>query len=666
MSICSVKKVELLVHRDAVEDVLATLQREGCCEISAPQQDSAAEDGTAAEDLGLTANLTEARYLMRSLAPYYTDPVGGVARALGERDEASMEELAGLSQGTDIKALADEVRGKERRFTELRTEVSQIKSLKATLEGLENFRYPLSIVTEGSNLVAAAIVTGLPDQLAQWQKALEEAFGADIQCELSIPGKKESGTPWGWALYLRAKEKEFQELTAGFAVTKIEIPKVLTLTVAEEEKALKKRLSAATAEEKSLKEWMAGFASEHMDAIRKLEDYWSILKEQREALAKGEHTGQVVLLHGWVAESKVKQLEIALAPYEGLTQLTLRDPAEGEEPPIILQNVKFAQPFETLTVLYGAPQYGSVDPSLHMVPFFLLFFGMCYGDAGYGLIVVALIHWVMKKFKRMPEQPRRFLVLLKYCGWATVLYGALTGGWMGNMVDAFPFLNFLASLKNLPMVIDPMESPMLILGFSLVLGIVHLFYGIFLALFDNVSKKNYFAAFSDQGGWLILLTGLLLFAAGSVFPAVATIGKVLSIGGALLLIATQGREKPTIFGKISSGVLSLYNVTSYLGDMLSYSRLLALGLVGGAMAMIINLMAAMCGSMPYVGWLVGLAIFVGGHVFSMVINVLGAFVHPLRLQYVEFFGKFYSSGGTMFNPFCYRTRYVNIAGGRDQ
>ncbi len=664
MSICSVKKVELFVHRDAVDDVLATLQREGCCEISAPRQDGAAEE-TSAADQTLTANLTEVRYLTRSLAPYYTDPVGSIARAMGERDQTSMEELAALSQATKIKEMADQVRSQERRFTELRTETSQVKSLTSLLSGLVSFPYPLSIVTEGSALTAAVVVTGLAEELAAWQKALEEAFGSELQCQISIPGKKEPGVPWGWALYLRSRERELQELSAGFALTKIEVPRAMTNTVAEELEALEGRLAAAAAEEQALRQWMADFAAQHMDAIRKLEDYWSVLKEQQEALARGEHTAQAVLLHGWVAQSQEERLQEVLSPYQGLIQLTLRDPDEGEEPPIILQNASYAQPFETLTVLYGAPQYGTIDPSFHMMPFFLLFFGMCYGDAGYGLVVVALIHWAMKKFPRMPEQPRRFLTLLKYCGWATVFYGAVTGAWMGNMIDAMPFLSFLVPLKNLPMLLDPMASPMLLLGISLGLGVIHLFYGLALALWDNVSKKNYFEACCDQGGWFLLLIGLLVLGAGSLVPALALPGKVMSIVGALVLIATQGREKPTIFGKLSSGVLSLYNVTGYLGDMLSYSRLLALGLVGGAVAMIINLMTVMCGGVPYVGWLIGLAIFVGGHVFSMVINILGAFVHPLRLQYVEFFGKFYSSGGTMFNPFCYRTRYVTIADGND-
>ncbi|MDY3867838.1 MAG: V-type ATPase 116kDa subunit family protein, partial [Pyramidobacter sp.] len=333
--------------------------------------------------------------------------------------------------------------------------------------------------------------------------------------------------------------------------------------------------------------------------------------------------------------------------------------------PIVLENRACARPFEMLTVLYGAPVYGAVDPSLPMMPFFLLFFGMCYADAGYGLLIMLIAMHYLRKYKKMSDSIKQALILVKYCGIATIIFGAVTGSWMGDMIDVFPFLSFIRPVKNIVVLLEPMKDPMLLLGISLILGIVHIFFGIFIAAYANIRKGDWFAACADQGGWLILLTGLLIFGAGSAVPSLAVPGKYTAIAGAAILVLTQGREKPSIFGKITSGLLSLYNVTSYLGDVLSYSRLLALGLVGGAVAMIINLMSSLCAGTPYVGWIIAAAIFVGGHIFSIVINILGAFVHPLRLQYVEFFGKFYSSGGAMFNPFCYRTDYVNISGQKD-
>jgi V/A-type H+-transporting ATPase subunit I len=160
---------------------------------------------------------------------------------------------------------------------------------------------------------------------------------------------------------------------------------------------------------------------------------------------------------------------------------------------------------------------------------------------------------------------------------------------------------------------------------------------------------------------MVFLTGLLLLGASAKLPAISWLGKLVTAAGAITLVATQGRDKDGMIQKAISGLLSLYNVTAYLGDVLSYSRLLALGLATSAIAMIINMLAGLSSTIPYVGWLIAIVIFLGGHLFSVAVNVLGAFVHSLRLQYVEFFSKFYAGGGRLFEPLRYNTKYVAIS-----
>lgn len=668
MAVASVKKVELYAHRTAVKDILSVLQARGICEISAPEKDSANDAAavrSSQDSAEYGAALSDVHYLTRFLAPYYKDPVGSLGRMLGERDDMSFEELACRTSGVNVKSMADEVRLKERRQTEVKSEIQQALGLRSTLTGLREFKMPLSMVTEGSRMVAGFLGTGRPEQLAAWKDAVAEALGADAECALSVPGKGEAGIAWGSVFFLRSREEQVQELCLKHSVSKVELPSALTGTVEEELKKLASRLEALELEEKEISAWFGAFAEAHMAEIQRAGDYFANMKERQDAESRSEQTEQVVLLTGWVPVSKEKELKDMLVPFESLAELKLSDPTEDDNPPIVLENRACARPFEMLTVLYGAPVYGAVDPSLPMMPFFLLFFGMCYADAGYGLLIMLIAMHYLRKYKKMPDSIKQALILVKYCGIATIIFGAVTGSWMGDMIDVFPFLSFIRPVKNIVVLLEPMKDPMLLLGISLILGIVHIFFGIFIAAYANIRKGDWFAACADQGGWLILLTGLLIFGAGSAVPSLAVPGKYTAIAGAAILVLTQGREKPSIFGKITSGLLSLYNVTSYLGDVLSYSRLLALGLVGGAVAMIINLMSSLCAGTPYVGWIIAAAIFVGGHIFSIVINILGAFVHPLRLQYVEFFGKFYSSGGTMFNPFCYRTDYVNISGQKD-
>lgn len=668
MAVASVKKIELYVHRASVDEVLAVLQERGICEISAAEKNAEDALPVRPDEAGCdySAQLSDVNYLIRFLAPWYQDPVGGFARMLGERDDVSVASLAELAKKTDVPHLAEQVRMRERRLTELRSQVQQIKTLQQTLGGLGAFEPPLSMVTEGSRLVAAFLGTGRAEHLEEWKKAVEAELGADAECSVHIPEKGSQSAPWCSVIYLRSSEDKLSELCLKHSVTKIDLPADLTGTVAEEQEKLIAKLASLGEEEKSVDDWLKTFTAEHMDEIRKLGDYLAIMKDRQEARDESERTEQVVLLQGWVPAHRESDLRRALAPFEQSVALRLLEPAEGDEPPIVLENPECARPFEMLTMLYGAPVYGSVDPSFPMMPFFLLFFGMCYADAGYGIVITAIAMYFLKKYQKMPDSIKQALIMVKYCGIATIIFGAVTGSWMGDMIDAFPFLAFLRPVKNFFTLLEPMKDPMLLLGISLALGIVHIYWGIGLAAWANIREKKYFAAFADQGGWLILLTGLLIFGAGSFkAPELAPVGKWMAIAGAVILVLTQGREKKGIFSKLISGCLSLYNVTSYLGDVLSYSRLLALGLVGGAVAMIINLMSSLCGGTAYVGWILALVIFFGGHVFSMVINILGAFVHPLRLQYVEFFGKFYSSGGAAFQPFRYKTDYVNVAARKD-
>ena len=212
--------------------------------------------------------------------------------------------------------------------------------------------------------------------------------------------------------------------------------------------------------------------------------------------------------------------------------------------------------------------------------------------------------------------------------------------------------------------LNPMGDPMTLLMISLALGFIQILYGLFIAFSENWKAGDKFAACADQGGWILFLCGLVLFgcAAGGYVPAsLALPGKIVAAAGAVILVATQGREKPSIFGKIFSGVMSLYNVTGYLGDVLSYSRLLALGLGSAAVGMVINLLAKLVADVPYVGIVLAVLLFVVGHLFSIAVNLLGAFIHPLRLQYVEFFGKFYDAAGHDFAPLSNAAQYSQIS-----
>ena len=204
------------------------------------------------------------------------------------------------------------------------------------------------------------------------------------------------------------------------------------------------------------------------------------------------------------------------------------------------------------------------------------------------------------------------------------------------------FLPFLVPVQQALMLVDPMTNPMQVLGISLLLGVVHLMFGLLIAAYDKLRTGQYLDAIGNDLSWVLFIVGLCLFgtAGGGMLPAfLALLGKAMAIAGAVVIFLYAGREKKGILSKALSGFLALYGSTSYLGDILSYSRLLALGFGSAVIGMIINLLGGMSAGIPYVGWLVAITVIVGGHLFSILVNILGTFVHPLRLQYVEFFGK---------------------------
>jgi len=287
-----------------------------------------------------------------------------------------------------------------------------------------------------------------------------------------------------------------------------------------------------------------------------------------------------------------------------------------------------------------------------MAPFFFAFFGMMISDAGYGIVIALLTGLILWKFK--PQGMAYKLIKLGfYGGISTIIWGALFGGWFSDIISILTGGKFVIR----PLWFNPLDDPMRLLLWSFIFGGLHIFVGLGIKGYMLIRDGKVKDAIFDIGFWYIFLLGIALLFAGGVF---ATIGKYMAIVGAVLLVLTQGRDKKGIISKFFSGVLSLYNSVSYMSDILSYSRLLALGLATGVVGSVINAIGTLFGFNIF-GIIILIVVFTIGHLFNIAINALGAYVHASRLQYVEFFGKFYEGGGRPFNPFRIKTKYTNIA-----
>lgn len=663
MAVEKVKKLSIVVHHSAEERVLNLIQALGCCElIESPDSKRGETQGTLRRLQDVDDALADVRFILRFLEPHFSDTESAFARALGKKEGVRLEELESLLGKRQVKNLAGRLRERERRLSEVRSETGRYIGLLALLERLEEFPYRFSILTKGTEKVRGMLGSMPRDSLDAFRSDVLEKTESLGEVLFFGDGEKREKDVLVALFYPMDFVKKIEEALGAFAFSRIELPVELAGSAEDEKRRITTLLDQLAEEEDALLRSVDVDAVEFVPDMRRLLDYLTVLRSRLDTLVRGERTEQVVISKVWCPENRVPDVKKTLLPFERELELLIEDPGPSDSPPTVLVNPGWVHPFEPLTKLYGAPSYGGVDPTTFMAPFFFVFFGMCLGDGGYGLIMAGLLLYTMRKFS-LTGETKKFFALLFLGGISTVLVGMLTGTWMGNMIDAFPFLSALKPLKDRMMLLDPMNDPITFLGISLALGIVQILFGLCIALGENFQKGEYLAGIGDQGGWLLLLVGLLLLGAGTqdlLSPFFVSLAKGMSILGTLILVVTQGREKPGVARKAISGVLSLYNVTSYLGDILSYSRLLALGLATAAIAMIVNMLATLVWDIPYVGWLFALLIFFGGHTFSLAVNILGAFIHSLRLQYVEFFSKFFSAGGRAINPLRYETRYVSI------
>ncbi|NLB83218.1 MAG: V-type ATP synthase subunit I [Synergistaceae bacterium] len=664
MAVTSVKKAEFYIHKTDVNGVLAALQNTGSYEVM-PFSDANGDDVSRPVHPDLQrveSNLGEARFLLRFLEPHFKDNVSSLARTMGDRTQVSLTEAKKIESSTDIKDLAERMRVFERRLMEIRSELSQLESTKTLLSGMKGFPYPLEMLTFGTERVRGVFGSLPADQVEQWRKEAESILGSQGEVYI-IKGAEKDKEIQAALFYEESFSQKATELNGRYSFSRIDLPASLRGSVENEVALGVERMKTLTAEEESILSKMKAESQKSVPTIHALSDYWNVLRDRYLSLSSGGSTEQVVMLRGWIPESKVAEVRSAVKSFDNSVELLLSDPEEDDTPPSYMRNSSWVLPFENLTRLYGAPKYGELDPTPLLAPFFFVFFGMCLGDAGYGLLMVGFFTLFIRKYKRMPGTFKQFFQLFVLSGIAAIFVGILTGSFFGDIIDAFDIFAFLRPLKNAPVLLNPMENPMVFLAISLALGVVQLLFGLGIAFYDALRKRNYVEAFADTGGWVVFLVGLLLWggvAANFLPPETSTLARTLTILGAVVLIATQGREKTGILSKLISGLLSLYGVTSYLGDVLSYSRLLALGLATTAVAVIINMLAGLASGVPYVGWLIAIVLLIGGHLFSVAVNVLGAFVHSLRLQYVEFFSKFYTGGGRVFSPLTYKTNYVDI------
>ena len=428
--------------------------------------------------------------------------------------------------------------------------------------------------------------------------------------------------------------------------------KDVTGTAKENIEAARARIAEIVNSRNEYERLIIKFASQKI-RLQAYYDHLEIRAARKRIVSRLGRTDDAFYLEGWIPSKNIPALAMAVSG-EADCIIEISEPYVGESYPILLDNPKVAKPFEAITAMYSLPSVGDIDPTRLMTPFFIVFFGIMVGDFAYGVIIAAFLGAVLYKLKPAGTAGNIIKVLF-LGGVSAAVWGAVFGSCFGNLPQALA--GWIAGDDYgggfYGLWFDPMADPMRMLLFSMLLGALHLAVGMGVKMYSLLRSGKIFDAVFDVGSWYILLIGLPLMIL-NIFP-----GMYMTIAGAAMIVLTNGRSAKNPVTRLLGGLLSLYGATGYLGDVLSYSRLLALGMATGAIAAVVNTMATL-GAPGIVSSIACFALVAFGTAFNIAISALGAFVHTARLQYIEFFGKFYEGGGDRFEPFAIKTKYIKV------
>ena len=651
MAIARMLKLSVIGHVVVLDQVVGSLQRAGVVEIEVrelPIADIAPLEPDHDRLNDLEERIARATFVRDFLGRFHTSDAP-FSTFVSEKVHLTEAEFAGLIEADLAYTLCEACEAMAERLAVIERERTRLQRLVHDLGPWEDLHLQISQWKGTEHVV---LFTGTVPTSAS--RAVRQAL-RDTVTDVSVHEVGESAQREAWVVM--AFRNALDDVRATLALTEfteVSFPGLKDYPAEERARALE-RLDQLAVEHAEIEEKSRALSD--ADYERSVALVQALLS-QRDAVEVRERfsgTERTFVVCGWVPEASREALVGALAPVEAEVDLTFEEPAPQDRVPVQLVNPRLLQPFEVLTDLYGRPRYGDVDPTPLLAGFFFLFFGMCIGDVGYGLMLGTAAYLIKNRLDVAPGV-RRFMDLLMLGSFAAVLVGVATRSYFALSADALP-----AFLRYTPLV-DPLDEVMTLLLVSVALGVVHVSLGVLTsayrrwragdvagAVFVDLSTIGLFAAvgiavaFPDTIGWLL--------------PAAFALA-VLFKGRILEELFIRRSVKGTAIG-FGRGLLGLYGLVGYASDFLSYTRLAALGLASLLVGDVMNRLAGLVSDIPFgVGLLAAALILVVGHTFNVVINLLGAFVHPTRLQFVEFFSKFYEGGGRTFAPFAPRTKSV--------
>lgn len=646
--IVKMSKLNLLGLEEQREALINTLMELGAVELSTVDEneykDLAQTPVIQDQLLTVEADIAEVRAALDSLSKYCP-----AKKALFQsRSEITASEFQQAMEHKDeIWATVRKIKDLEERLIQIKAEENRLNNTYSSLIVWDELPVPME--TDGTR--RTQIHFGTVPAVIHWDSIEPELCEKAPFSEI-FRIRSDKDQHYAYVVFHRDVEQECLSYLRSRGFNRI-VFTGLSGTVSENLEKLKTCLKGLSEETVSIIEQIKGMKDER----RSLEILFDGAgMEQNRTLAMGRilKTKNTFLINGWIPEELASEAKARLES-EYTVNIEITEPGEDEEFPVLLENKGIAEAGEPVLKMYSLPSCHEIDPNAVMTPFFAMFFGLMMSDGGYGLLMVLAAAFVLRRFK-LEDNMRKFMKLILYCGIATVFWGAMFGGWFG-----------IEALVKYGIWLNPVEQPELLLSWSLLFGVIHIYAGIAMRAANLIRRKKYLDALFDSGFTYIYYTGFIFI----LLPYVPEIDKVkvvpltkigiyMFIAGGVLTLLTQGRGSKSIGGKIGGGFSALYGISGFMSDILSYSRLLALGLATGIIASIVNQMGVMFDLPLILRLIITVVISLAGHGINFAINALGAYVHSCRLQYLEFFGKFFTGGGKPFMPLKANTKYMIV------